>query len=418
MEVVSLPNQIMTSKPTQTVLPTHARASEKSARTEEARRKLLDGTIGAISLDTCIFSAAGYRLEAGLFKPLEQFKNSDMSLVFSEVTIREVIRHMSQQADDAKTALIAALRQVGKSWLVAPDEQSKILDNIVGSRLGKEVAKQRVLDFAARCKFELVRAKCNLDVEVLLKTYFQTKAPFENSGDKKAEFPDAIALLSLEGWSRENKTCVLFVTKDKGCQRFCQDSDSLFAIDELDDALALIQERQENLIREPLSQVQLALTQANESEILNDIRQGIEDKIWDINWIASGESAYQYDAEIQEVSVQDIYFPPAADIQAMRVIEFSKGMLMIQMPLTIEVEAKCDFSFSVKDGIDRDMVGIGDSYVTKRTWIEIEALLNFQIDGDTLPILVDVGLVNGLQEIDFGHIQPDYSDEDSDTEDF
>jgi len=31
-----------------------------------------------------------------------------------------------------------------------------------------------------------------------MKLYFETKAPFEGAKDKKSEFPDAIALISLE----------------------------------------------------------------------------------------------------------------------------------------------------------------------------------------------------------------------------
>ncbi len=96
---------------------------EKLARREAARNKVLNGSIGALSIDTCIFTEAGYRLEGGIFKTLEQFKGNAFALVFSEVTISEVHQHMAKKADDDKTALISTLRSFGKSWLLPQDEQ-------------------------------------------------------------------------------------------------------------------------------------------------------------------------------------------------------------------------------------------------------------------------------------------------------
>ena len=217
----------MSSKPSASSAASNSKEAEKSERREAARTKVLNGAIGAISLDTCIFTDAGYRLEGGIFKPLEQFKGNTFSLIFSEITISEVHQHMSRQAEEDKTAMISKLRSFGKSWLLPQDEQVRTLEPLIGGRTGRTIAAQRIKDFAARCGFILVKAKTTLDIDALLKVYFRTKAPFESAADKKSEFPDAIALLSLQGWARQKNTSVLFVTKDKGCQKFCSESDCL-----------------------------------------------------------------------------------------------------------------------------------------------------------------------------------------------
>lgn len=162
---------------------------EKLARREAARVRVLSGSISAISIDTCVFTDAGYRLESGILKTLEQFKDSDFRLVFSEVTLSEVHRHMARQADEDKTALISKLRSFGKSWLLPREDQVKTSSALIGERSGRLVATQRIKTFAQKNGLSIVTARKTLDVDSLLKAYFRSKAPFEGAADKKIRVP-------------------------------------------------------------------------------------------------------------------------------------------------------------------------------------------------------------------------------------
>ena len=220
-------------------------AAEKNERLNLAKAKLLDGTIGAISVDTCIFTEAGYRLDIGILKHLEQFKENAFRLIFSEITVREIHAHIARHSDDAKAKLITALRGIGKHWHVQVDKQTSIVDELLlGGDSGRVLASNRMKDFLVRCGAQVIDAKTMLDVQELLKRYFSVQPPFEPSVEKKSEFPDAIALLSLQAWAKKEGTAVLLVTKDKGCKRFCAESEHLYTIDDLIDALALIQQRE------------------------------------------------------------------------------------------------------------------------------------------------------------------------------
>lgn len=46
--------------------------------------------------------------------------------------------------------------------------------------------------------------------------YFDLRPPFEPNEGKKAEFPDAIALLELEGYGEQKRRYVLAVSRDGG----------------------------------------------------------------------------------------------------------------------------------------------------------------------------------------------------------
>lgn len=392
--------------------------AEKSERRDAARIKVLNGGIGAISLDTCIFTDAGYRLEGGIFKPLEQFKDNTFSLIFSEITISEVHQHMSRQAEEDKTALISKLRSFGKSWLLPKDEQVGTLEPLIGGRTGRTISAQRIKDFAARCGFILVKAKTTLDIDALLKGYFNTKAPFENAADKKSEFPDAIALLSLQGWAQQNKTSVLFVTKDKGCQKFCSETDCLLAIDELDDALALIQERQDYLTKELCKKVEQKFVHDGAEELLEKLRDAIDSQIWDIDWIPEAESADYYEPEMQSVEVLSADLAWSGVGPNLRAVEFTGDELVVQANINIEVDATCNFSFSTKDGIDHDMVNIGDATVSTKARVAVEVLLSFDIEEGEILNLAAIELLSSRRKIDFGSVEPDYSDEDPNVEDY
>ena len=325
---------------------------------------------------------------------------------------------MSRQAEEDKTAMISKLRSFGKSWLLPQDEQVRTLEPLIGGRTGRTIAAQRIKDFAARCGFILVKAKTTLDIDALLKVYFRTKAPFESAADKKSEFPDAIALLSLQGWARQKNTSVLFVTKDKGCQKFCSESDCLVAIDELDDALALIQERQDYLTQELCKKVEQKFAHDGAEEFLEKLRDAIDSQIWDIDWIPEAESADYYEPDMQSVEVLSADLAWSGVGPKLRAVEFTGNELVVQANIGIEIDATCNFSFSTKDGIDRDMVNLGEATVSKKSRVAVEVLLSFDIGEGEILTLAETELIFSRCIIDFGFVEPDYSHEDPNAEDY
>jgi PIN domain len=76
----------------------------------------------------------------------------------------------------------------------------------------------------------------------LIQKYFQAKPPFSETGKKKNEFPDAIALMSLETWANKNQTKIIVVTSDNDWKNFCKSSERLLAIDDFAGALGLFQD--------------------------------------------------------------------------------------------------------------------------------------------------------------------------------
>ena len=382
---------------------------------QQIKSKLLDGTISAISVDTCIFSRAGYRLDQGNLRRLEQFKGNAFRLIFSEVTLREVMRHIAAHSEEEKTKFLTGLRGIAKFWSVDTAKQTAVSNDLLQGLDPKELAKKRVKDFITRCGANIVEAKNALDVSDLLKCYFETLPPFEASGDKKAEFPDAITLLSLESWAKKENTSVLFVTTDKGCARYCEQSPCLFAVDDLGSALTLIQERDAHRAQ-MCAAIDQQIALGKYPNLLNTIESAVAEDIWSIDWIPEADAAFYYDPEMQDVEVIGVSYLSNNGSAGLQAVDYCDGALVARATISIEIEASCNFTFSVKDGIDKDMVCVGGAEVSAKDTFNVDVLITFlEPDGDE-PEIAGAELVPARRSIDFGSVWPDYGDEDPNSE--
>ena len=382
---------------------------------QQIKRKILDGSIGAISVDTCIFSKFGYRLDQGVLRRLEQFKENAFQMVFSEVTIRELMRHIESCSEEKKTKFLSGLKGVAKFWNIGSDKQSTIIKELLQELTPKELAKKRVDDFLTRCGAKVIEAKKALNVSQLLKYYFEVLPPFEKSSDKKAEFPDAIALLSLESWAEKTNASVLFVTNDKGCKRYCEQSRRIFAIDDLAVALEFIQARDPHRAQ-MCSAIDRQIVSGNHTNLLDLIKSTVSENIWSIDWIPDADASFYYEPEMQCVELISATFSSADGSAGLQPVDYCNGALIARATISIEVEALCSFAFSVKDGIDKDMVCIGGTEVHANSTVKVDVLITF-LDPDTDNPKVDaVELVPASRHINFGFIEPDYSNEDPNTE--
>lgn len=387
----------------------------QAGQRQQIKSKLLDGSIGAISIDTCIFSRAGYRLDQGNLRRLDQFKGNAFRLIFSEVTLKEVIRHIAGHSEEEKTKFLMGLRGIAKFWSIDPAKQTAVSNDLLQGIEPKELAKKRVKDFATRCGAHVIEAKQALDVSELLRCYFETLPPFEASGDKKAEFPDAITLLSLESWAKKEKTSVLFVTADKGCARYCEKSTRLYAIDDLGSALTLIQERDSHRAQ-MCAAIDQQIALGKYPNLLNMIESAVAEDIWSIDWIPEADAAFYYDPEMQEVEVVGASFRSSNGSAELQAVDYCDEALVARATVSIEIEATCNFTFSVKDGIDKDMVCVGGAEARTKDTVDVDVLITFlDPDGDEAEIDT-VELVPARRHIDFGSVWPDYGDEDPNSE--
>ncbi|WP_241300270.1 PIN domain-containing protein [Burkholderia stabilis] len=374
---------------------------------DHIRASILDGTIRAISVDTCIFDAANLRLEHGQLKQLESLAASGFQLVFSEMTLKEIRRHLAKKTEEARSSLQKGLADSVNHWALPEEKKNQLLRDVVGDADFNTAAKARLSAFLERCKAEVAGAQEHLEVDKLIALYFDQKAPFEATKDKKSEFPDAIALLSLGSWATKQKTSILFVTRDKGCISYCETAERLAAIDDLGAALTLVQERNEHT-RKLTDTVAQRIKEGAYPDLLEQLTSTIANNVHDLNIIPEASSSFYFDAEMEDEHVVDAKFESKDGRPVLNPIGYVNDALTVQGIVTVNLELVGAFSFSMRDGIDRDMVRIGRGRAEREVTASIEVLYTFEDFEDGEPELVEIEIVPTRLEVDFGEVNPDY----------
>ncbi len=133
----------------------------------------------------------------------------------------------------------------------------------------------------------------------------------------------------------------------------------------------------------------------------------------------SNEGQHKLLANASQTGVPSIARPsflPTDGSAGLQAVDYCDGALIARATISVEVEASCNFTFSVKDGIDKDMVCIGGAEVRASDSIEVDVLITFLDPDSDNPKVDAVELVPAYRHIDFGSIEPDYGDEDPNDE--
>lgn len=366
----------------------------------DIQRHIIEGpTLAvAIAVDTCIFEQHGFRFEAGQLKHLEQFKGTPGVVLMSDVVRREVLAHMTTAAVKAKSKLKSALEEIRDHWPTAA--AAPALTDVLGTGSKAEaVAAERLDAFLQRCGGETVNAGGRVDIADVMERYFRPSAPFEKSGEKKHEFPDAVALMALESWAAEHGKRVLLVSNDKGWQAFAEASDRLCGVTELSEALEMFQRRD-----------------ATRAEMVAHVGWQMDAKGWDgldevanllnlTEWVenASAMCDYELDLHVDVESVELVSYPA---VESLRAIDYSGGALTVIAEFEAKVAVDATFDFHM-EGVD-----LGSCVVSETKTVNFEALITFDEPGSDELVTTDIELVRRAHKLDFGYVQPDYSDQD------
>lgn len=219
----------------------------------------------ALTLDSNVFIGHGLNLERGLLGQLQQFSSSPVTLVISEVVLEEVRKHLLETTKSSRSKLLSAIKTARAPFGITETVAAEFEADLLGKKTDAEIVNAR-LDSFMKATGAIVVAAAGMDVDRLLSLYFEADPPFEGAGDKKAEFPDAIALLSLERWAKQKDAQLLAVSKDSGWLNFAKESGHIEVIENLADALTHFQPH--NAAKNIIEALQAQILDSSASEIL------------------------------------------------------------------------------------------------------------------------------------------------------
>ncbi|AMP39254.1 PIN domain-containing protein [Ralstonia solanacearum] len=374
---------------------------------EKINNQILAGEITALTIDTSIFEKNGLALESGLLAQLEQFRESDFELVIANTVASEVKRHLAKNATEATKALRTALTHTAKhrALSVAHQEELTALTRLAVADDDAR-ARKRFDDWAHRAGADVIHEDSFASIGEVMRRYEAGEPPFAETGEKKQEFPDAVALSTLEGWAEDRDTRILAVAHDKDWQRYGAQSKRLVVVDDLADALATIQGL--GAAREPAVRLATLFVAGDAVGLRTAVLEAARNQVDKFEFRVEADSQFAVEDEGIEATVEDIGLDiPDATGTTLDTISHDDGQAVIKVSGTASLHIEAHFSFEKFDSIDRDYVSMGSATIPVDVEIEFEALVTVQIDADGLTI-DGVELLPVTHNMHFNDIEPDW----------
>lgn len=340
---------------------------------EEISEAIASGRIRALSLDTSTIDRKSRRLESGLLLQLGQFRDAESTLVLSDIVEQESIAHLTKDATDARAELGKGLKSVCGSWMVPEARTMEIQQELIGAIEPVEIALRRWQAFSERCGLQIASTSEFCAAGDLKQRYFDVKPPFEDRADKKKEFPDAMALLSLEGWARKNGTVILTVTSDKGWIAFCDESKYLVAVEDLGGALANFHRHDPGHL---LPNIARAIAEGGDDfgirkAIIEAVSEAADVITFDVD--ANSDMDFEEDqVEVEIIGVRIRLEDPDHDIEA---VARDEDYLVIRFIVDVTADVVGHFSFSKWDSVDREDIPFGSGSEVSEEEFPVEVLV-------------------------------------------
>jgi hypothetical protein len=369
--------------------------------------------VGAIAVDTNVYKEYGFRVRSQPLVELAQVRELGIKWLVPEFWELELQRHMAENTDKVNTLrrdLAKAREWADKSQL----EYAEKLSQALAAESGAAVASRLLKEHLSSGKPERLKTVWGAGPQVL-ENYFASRDPFEPSGSKKSEFPDAFALATLSAWARKNETKVLVVTRDAGCLRACAASDVLVGSDSLTEALGALR-RADKGRKAVIEQYEQLLYRELRNEV-SDLRRSIDAVIkkrlpeLEIDIEFQEDRGVDCDYELTDVKVERIDPVAYSDGSLeLRVFTATAGELSFVCEFLVRVEAKARFARIFRGNRTNSQLYNAPEETSDGT-VELEAIVTLQpagaLSAQTLPQanVRRVELEVREADIDFGSVE-------------
>lgn len=335
----------------------------------------------------------------------------------SEIVARELHAHVTKKATDARSQIAKGLR-IGSAHLVLDSERIEEAEKLlIPKETDPEISKARIDNFIKNTGAEIIPASGHVELDDVIKKYFNSEPPFSESGKKKSEFPDAIALMSLETWAKENHIKLLAVSDDKDWETFGRKSKNIDVVKDLALAIAIFQPQNEAV--NYCQSVSNSLPNNKPKNLYSLIQKHVSDSVPNIVADPEAWSQFYWEAEdLVEIKYQDFEFIVDEDNQALLwPIQAQETSIVIEARIYVNAIASCSFSLAVQDSIDKDYLPMGGSTASIPWGFEADALITLEGDFKEHPDDVELTkfeLSSFPSVIDFGDLEPDWWGDDAD----
>lgn len=372
----------------------------------------------AITIDTQVIYSNGLQLDTGIVGQLDQYKDGLVNFVLSEITLREVHKALAEKAKSAQDSLTKTIKSGAANRQFETDQLATlnaVRDNMLTP---SDHAKKQMTEFVAKTGAEIVAAE-RAEIKPILDKYFKNEPPFASKG-KKNEFPDAIALLSLESWAKDKNRRILAVSNDGDWKTFADHCQHIDVIDDLAKAMALLNELAEQTI--PKAKAVLNAIKVAHNDTVAMLQARLEFAVESEFIYLEFDSTFPGEEDGTSLSLVSYEIEGLDDGSTeIDVIRVGNGTFAFRVPASITAKVYADISFSIRDSIDKDYVPMGSTSIEQETdfsgylLIECRYFLNDSNDENSITYEIeDVELLGAPASIDIGYVDYSLAEDDYD----
>lgn len=367
---------------------------------EEIKELVANGKIVGIAIDTSIFDRYACDLNHPLLQSLAQFSKEPVAIVISDIVKNEVISHIVDQSQKTLDGLQKALRNHIKRWRREADMDA-LLHALTDSKDAGAIGDIQFVDFVNAIEAEILPAVLDISVaHEAVERYFSAKPPFEEKKDKKSEFPDAFALLSIEKRFADEDQMVVAVSTDNGWKSFADASPVVICVDNLETALSYFNEAGRHIVERVMGM----LEDASAKSLIDEIELAIQARLDDADFDPEGDSYLEYEAEAVGAALNTVDF---SNTSHLRTIRYSEDSVTFSLEVQISCEFEAEFRFFAYDSVDKDYVSLSDQvfFIERRLPISIIVEIAREFTDEPEVISASATLPRNYS-IDFGQLEP------------
>ena len=350
---------------------------------EEFETMLAKGVKFFYTIDTSIFISNNFRFDGDQLSGF-CIGSKNAQFVIPKIIYAEVLKSYVDFLNDAQKKSTEALKR-----FPASEGVDAYLTHLKSINI-KEVCTIALESFLINKELSIVDN--NVDINEILDSYFTSKPPFGDNQKKKNEFPDAIAISTLERHAKMNRAKLVIISNDPDWTNFCDLSPSTFYIENTKEILKRLRFSLKKLQEDEtlVDKFKHNIIENKYSDDLSTIEDAIAVFFEDTSTIeceATSSFALDMDIEVESISVDHINYD-----ESKWVIEDKKpdSITLIGL-IPTEITCTASIDFSKWDSEDQENYGISciSKEQTESLLIEVRVNLSTEELGDLSAATID-----------------------------
>ena len=375
--------------------------------------QIISREVAFFSLDTNVLEGKGFDFKRGALNVLHRQRPVWMTLQLSEVIEQEVHAHRMRDLSDANQKLKTGLNYMHRKVSLDVSKVFAEVDALKVVESASATFTNEMQNFIQGLGGSVLPADGPTLAREMFERYFSKSPPFEVIKDKKSEFPDAAALLSLEHYAQQLEAKGVVISKDRGWLKFAEHSENLYCVHSLESFTSIFEAVGEQ-VRQLEGKVQSCFKDAKSMAyklLVEAVEKHVNESTWSVDEIYSG-SALRLEGDAYSASVVTVA-PDLSNTQGW-LTEDEAPVYVVELPVTVSVEVIVNVDFFQYDTIDHEEISMGSQEFSIPMDIELRAFMTSSGQLVATPVDdwdIEFEIAAGNYLVDVGEVDLDLSDD-------